>query len=69
MRLLESLAQQTTTARGIASTAVLALNEHDCGDANCTVIESDYYFLEALRRMRLYLRAESASRATLVEGV
>jgi hypothetical protein len=29
---------------------VLGANEHDCGSAGCTVVESDYYYLEALRR-------------------
>tara|TARA_B100000795_G_C22483325_1_gene317487 strand:+ start:195 stop:545 length:351 start_codon:yes stop_codon:yes gene_type:complete len=33
------------------SPAVLKANEHDCSSIECTVIETDYYFLEALRRM------------------
>jgi hypothetical protein len=30
---------------------VLIANQHDCGFAACTVIETDYYLFEALRRM------------------
>lgn len=30
--------------------AVLTYCFHDCGSNNCTIIESDYYFYEALRR-------------------
>lgn len=33
------------------SPAVLAANQHDCGAAECTVIETDYFFFEALRRL------------------
>jgi hypothetical protein len=30
--------------------AVLIRNQHDCGATGCTVIETDYYLKEALRR-------------------
>ncbi len=33
------------------SEAVLIANQHDCGYAACTVIETDYYLFEALRRL------------------
>lgn len=36
---------------GSHSDAVLVANAHDCGDNGCTVIETDYYFLEALMRL------------------
>jgi len=35
---------------GRATPAVTQGNGHDCGTANCTIIEADYYALEALRR-------------------
>mmetsp|Transcript_11893 Transcript_11893/g.27974 ORF Transcript_11893/g.27974 Transcript_11893/m.27974 type:complete len:94 (+) Transcript_11893:349-630(+) len=31
--------------------AVLWGNRHDCGSDSCTVIETDYYLLEAIRRL------------------
>lgn len=31
--------------------AVLVANHHDCGSDECTVIETDYYALEAIRRL------------------
>eukprot|EP01051_Picozoa_sp_SAG22_P002027 SAG22_NODE_86_length_21440_cov_288.248700_14_plen_59_part_00 len=34
-----------------ASDAVLASNRHDCQDDKCTLIETDYYMYEALRRL------------------
>ena len=34
------------------SPAVLASNQHDCGTAECTVIESDYFLLEGIRKMK-----------------
>jgi unsaturated chondroitin disaccharide hydrolase len=36
---------------GSVAEAVLIANEHDCGYAACTVIETDYYLFEALRRL------------------
>ncbi len=35
---------------GDNSEAFLAYNGHDCGSDRCSLIETDYYFLEALRR-------------------
>lgn len=49
----EQAAALLTSLAGFAaphSQAVLDQNAHDCGDARCTVIETDYYFLEALLR-------------------
>lgn len=37
---------------GPLSDAVLLQNHHDCGSNVCTVIETDYYFLEALLRLK-----------------
>jgi len=34
-----------------ASFSVLSHNRHDCGLDGCAVVESDYYYLEALLRM------------------
>jgi unsaturated chondroitin disaccharide hydrolase len=36
---------------GDDSDAVLASNQHDCGSDKCTLIETDYYMYEALRRL------------------
>ena len=36
---------------GEDSDAVLASNKHDCGDDKCTLIETEYYLYEALRRL------------------
>lgn len=46
--ILTSLADKF--AGGSASDAMLVQNHHDCGYDLCTVIETDYYFLEALLR-------------------
>ena len=35
---------------GKMAPAVLIRNQHDCGATGCTVIETDYYLKEALRR-------------------
>eukprot|EP00730_Choanoeca_flexa_P004580 TRINITY_DN1173_c0_g1_i1.p1 TRINITY_DN1173_c0_g1~~TRINITY_DN1173_c0_g1_i1.p1 ORF type:complete len:389 (+),score=105.34 TRINITY_DN1173_c0_g1_i1:62-1168(+) len=37
---------------GSASQAILQANGHDCKAAGCTVVESDYYLLEAVRRLQ-----------------
>lgn len=37
---------------GALTDAVLVQNHHDCGSDLCTVIETDYYFLEALLRLK-----------------
>jgi unsaturated chondroitin disaccharide hydrolase len=39
-----------TTYLSSSSEAVLSNCFHDCGSVNCTIVESDYYFYEALRR-------------------
>lgn len=36
---------------GSVSEAVLIANHHDCNFDACTVVESDYYLFEALRRL------------------
>lgn len=36
---------------GADSDAVLAGNQHDCGSDKCTLIETEYYMYEALRRL------------------
>ena len=37
-------------SKGKMAPAVLIRNQHDCGATGCTVIETDYYLKEALRR-------------------
>jgi len=52
MKIIRSLSTiNGYTASPNGSEAVLASNAHDCGSDNCTVIESDYYLLEAIRRL------------------
>lgn len=48
---LHGLLWEAALEAGAASPAVLAANAHDCGTPNCTIIESEYYVLEALRRV------------------
>jgi unsaturated chondroitin disaccharide hydrolase len=50
-----TIVESLSSVRGLLSDAahsqaVLASNEADCKDARCTLIESDYYLYEALRR-------------------
>ena len=49
---LASLAAAPYLASPGASDAVLTHNGNDCGADGCTVIETDYYFYEALRRFK-----------------
>ena len=46
----------TTDPRFVAdpkeSYAVTMGNGHDCGSANCTIIEPEYYLLEAIRKLQ-----------------
>jgi unsaturated chondroitin disaccharide hydrolase len=51
------IAAQTIASLGVeyaaenTSEALLIANQHDCAYFACTVIESDYYILEAVRRL------------------
>ena len=36
---------------GAVSDAVLAGNQYDCGSEKCTLIETEYYMYEVLRRL------------------
>ena len=42
-----------------SSDAVLASNQHDCKAEACTIIETDYYMYEALRRLEGHFPPET----------
>jgi unsaturated chondroitin disaccharide hydrolase len=48
----KTLSSLATSYQASNSQAVLGQNAHDCGDIRCTVIETDYYLLEALLRLK-----------------
>ncbi len=50
LEILTSLSGAPYLAIPSQTEAVLTHCFHDCGSDNCTIIESDYYFYEALRR-------------------
>jgi len=50
VKIIESIATEKGLT-SISGQAVLAANQHDCKSAGCTLIETDYYYYEALRRM------------------
>ena len=52
VKLVGALAAGEYLAPAGRSPAVLAACQHDCGAEECSLIESDYYLYEALRRLR-----------------
>jgi unsaturated chondroitin disaccharide hydrolase len=51
VHIINSLGWVPGLLAGDSSDAVLASNQHDCGSDKCTVIETEYYAYEALRRL------------------
>jgi hypothetical protein len=58
MKILRSLSTTSAYRGSNMSQAVLAANAHDCGSDSCTIIESDYYLLEAIRRLHASAQAD-----------